>query len=93
MSLEDWRMKIDQIDEQLVKLLNERSRCAIEIGKIKRAQNLALYSPEREHEILRRVKQVNGGPLDDEAIRRLFERIMDESRRVERLAAQLDISK
>ncbi len=85
MSIEDWRRKIDEIDTKLVELLNERSRCAIEIGKIKRAQDLRVYDPEREREILRRIKEVNAGPLDGDGLQRLFERIIDECRHIERL--------
>jgi chorismate mutase len=86
--IEDWRRMIDEIDAQLVELLNRRSRCAIEIGRLKRARNLPIYSPEREHQVLERVRRLNRGPLDDEAMQRLFERIIDESRRLERLAAE-----
>ena len=85
MSIEDWRRKIDEIDRQLVQLLNERSKCAIEIGKIKHDLNLRVYDPEREGEILRRIKETNDGPLDDEGLQRLFERVIDECRRIERL--------
>jgi chorismate mutase len=86
MSIEDWRRRIDEIDAQLVRLLNERSRCAMEIGHLKRAANLPLYQPEREQEILEKAEKVNPGPLPDTAIRRLFERILDEARSVERTA-------
>ena len=82
--IQDWRKKIDEIDAELVRLLNERSRCAIEVGKLKRAAQLPLYQPEREGEILNRVTRANAGPLPDTAIRRLFERILDEARAVER---------
>ena len=85
MSIEDWRRKIDEIDRQLVQLLNERSKCAIEIGKIKHDLNMRVYDPEREREILRRIKETNDGPLDDESLQRLFERVIDECRRIERL--------
>jgi chorismate mutase-like protein len=84
MSIEDWRRRIDEIDGKLLELLNERSRCAIEIGKIKRAENVRVYDPEREREILRRVKEQNRGPLDEEGLQRLFERVIDECRRIER---------
>jgi chorismate mutase-like protein len=84
--IQDWRRKIDEIDEELVRLLNERSRCAIEVGKLKHTAQLPLYQPEREKEILSRVTRVNPGPLPDTAIRRLFERILDEARAVERSA-------
>ena len=85
MSIEDWRRKIDEIDSKLVELFNERSKCAIAIGKIKHAENLRVYDPQREREILERIKQGNGGPLDDEGLQRLFERVIDECRRIERL--------
>jgi chorismate mutase-like protein len=84
MSIEDWRRRIDEIDRKLVELLNERSKCAIEIGKIKHDLNLRVYDPEREREILQRIKETNGGPLDDEGLQRLFERVIDECRRIER---------
>lgn len=83
-SIQEWRAKIDELDLQLVRLLNERSRCAIEVGKIKRTAQLPLYQPDREKEILARVTKGNSGPLSDTAIQRLFERILDEARAIER---------
>jgi|RhiMetdeSRZDD1v2_1073273.scaffolds.fasta_scaffold633550_2 chorismate mutase len=85
--IDAWRRRIDAIDEQLMGLLNSRSACAVEIGRIKRALGLPVYSPEREAWILDRVMRENPGPLDATAVRRVFERIIDESRRLERLAA------
>ena len=82
--LEGWRRRIDEIDQQLLKLLNERSRCAVEIGHIKKTMKQPAWQPEREMEILRNVVRSNPGPLDDAAIRRLFERIIDEARSLER---------
>lgn len=82
--LASWRKKIDEIDQQLVRLLNERSRCAVEIGHLKKELNLPAWQPEREAEILRNIVASNRGPLDDAAIRRLFERIIDEARALER---------
>ncbi len=86
MNIEDWRRKIDEIDRKLVELLNQRSRCAVEIGRLKRAAALPLYQPEREREVLEAAERANRGPLPDTAIRRLFERILDEARSVERVA-------
>ncbi|MBZ5671765.1 MAG: chorismate mutase [Acidobacteriia bacterium] len=83
-----WRKRIDEIDQQLVKLLNERSRCAVEIGHMKKQLDLPAWQPEREAEILRNVVKANGGPLDDAAICRLFERIIDEARSLERHAME-----
>jgi chorismate mutase len=85
--IEKWRRRIDLIDEQLMRLLNSRSACAVEVGKIKRVLGLPIYAPEREAWILERVMRENPGPLDPLAVRRVFERIIDESRRLERLSA------
>ena len=87
MSIDDWREKIDEIDRKLVELLNERSRCAIEIGRLKRALNMRVYDPQREREVFRRVREENNGPLDNESLQRLFERVIDECRRIERKEA------
>ncbi len=84
MNLSDWRRRIDEIDKKLVELLNERSHCALEIGKLKQAANIPLYQPDRENEVLANAERTNPGPLTDAAIRRLFERIIDEARAAER---------
>jgi chorismate mutase len=85
--IEDWRRRIDSIDDQLMRLLNSRSACAVEIGRIKRVLGLPVYSPDREAWILDRLTRENPGPLEAMAVRRIFERIIDESRRLERLGA------
>ncbi len=90
MNLADWRRRIDEIDRKLVELLNERSKCALEIGKLKQQANLPLYQPDREREVLENAEHNNGGPLTDAAIRRLFERIIDEARSAERIAMHKD---
>lgn len=87
-NLEDWRKRIDELDLKLLGLLNERARHADEIGKLKRDLGIDGYAPEREEEIIRNVLQHNAGPLEPEAVRRLFERIIDESRRLERRAIE-----
>ena|SRR5713226_4464351 len=84
--LDGWRKRIDEVDHQLVRLLNERSKCAVEIGHLKKDLNMPAWQPEREAEILRNAVKSNRGPLDDAAIRRLFERIIDEARALERRA-------
>ncbi len=84
MRLEDWRRRIDEIDRRLVELLNERSSCVLEIGRLKKTDGMALYQPEREREVLDAAERANQGPLSEAAIRRLFERILDEARSVER---------
>jgi chorismate mutase-like protein len=84
MNLSDWRRRIDEIDKKLVELLNARSQCALEIGKLKQAAKIPLYQPDRETEVLANAEHNNSGPLTDAAIRRLFERIIDEARAAER---------
>lgn len=84
--IDDLRRRIDQIDEQLVQLLSARAECALAIGRDKKAAGLDIYQPSREAEVLEHVQRVNPGPLDDEAVKRLFERVIDEARRLERLA-------
>ncbi len=85
--LKRLREAIDRVDEVLVKLLNQRARYAVEIGEIKGMLSLPVYAPEREKEVLLHVERESRGPLDGAAVRRLFERIIDESRRVERESA------
>ncbi len=79
-----WRKKIDELDLELVKLLNQRSDCAIEIGKLKHKLDIEIYDPRREEEVIGRVWKEANGPLSKEAVKRLFERVIDESRRAER---------
>ncbi len=83
-AIEDLRREIDEIDRRLLELLNERARRVVGIGRIKRAHGLPLYQPDRERLVFESVEAVNPGPLSSRAIRRLFERILDESRSVER---------
>ena len=84
--LAELRRKIDELDEMLVRLLNTRAACALEIGRVKKTAGLPVYQPTREAEVLSHVQSINPGPLDDAAVRRLFERIIDEARRLERIA-------
>lgn len=84
MDLADWRKKIDAIDRELVRLLNERARCVAEIGEIKRAGGLPIQEPGREEKVFENVQSVNQGPLDNDALRRVFERIVEEGRDLQR---------
>ncbi len=78
------RGRMDELDSELVTLLNERASCAKEIGRLKKTVGLEVYQPERELEVLKHVRSRNDGPLEADAITRLFERIIDEARRLER---------
>ena len=85
MTLDELRADIDRVDEVLVRLLNERARVACEIGAVKKEQGIELYQPDREKDVLAHVRSVaSEGPLGADAIARLFERIIDEARRLER---------
>lgn len=84
MSIDELRRAIDAIDERLVRLLNRRASCALQVGQFKKQAGLDIYQPDREREVLELVRRRNSGPLDDSAVTRLFERIIDENRRLER---------
>lgn len=84
-TLDDLRDDIDRVDEVLVRLLNERARVACEIGLLKKELGVEVYQPEREKQVLAHVRGIAAeGPLGPDAIARLFERIIDEARRLER---------
>jgi chorismate mutase len=84
--MDDLRDRIDALDEQLVRLLSARAECALAIGHEKKAAGMEIYQPAREAAVLAHVQRINPGPLDDAAVKRLFERIIDEARRLERIA-------
>jgi len=79
------RKRIDLLDDVLLRIFNERARLALEIGHLKKELDLPIFDPSREKRIFERMKAENPGPLDDDAIVRLFERVVDESRRLERI--------
>ena len=81
--LTDWRAAIDVNDRQLVQLINIRARLACELAKVKRELGVAMVDPIREREVLSLALQSNAGPLDDGAITRIFESIIEETRRVQ----------
>src|SRR6202040_1542953 len=84
MDIPDWRKKIDELDRRLVELLSERARAAVEIGRLKRNTNLPIYEPERERIVFENVQQMNRGPLPGKDLVRIFERIMDVMRNVQK---------
>ena len=93
LSLEALREEIDKIDEVIVRLLDSRARCAYAVGRLKHQLGRPIYEPAREAAVIAHVRQVNealGGPLDGDAVARLYERIMDEARRIQRLEAERD---
>jgi chorismate mutase len=86
--IDEIRKRIDLLDDVLLRIFNERARLALQIGHLKKGTGLPVFDPAREKRILTRMKEDNPGPLDGGAIVRLFERVVDESRRLERIMSQ-----
>jgi chorismate mutase-like protein len=84
MDIADWRRKIDELDRQLVELLSARAQAAVEIGRLKRDTKLPIYEPERERTVFENVQQMNRGPLPGRDLVRIYERIMDVMRNVQK---------
>ncbi|HJP33188.1 MAG: chorismate mutase [Candidatus Latescibacteria bacterium] len=83
MDISDWRGRIDEVDQKLIELVNQRLEFAIEIGRIKRASGQQVRDAARERELIERLQSCNNGPMSDEAIADLFTRIMAEARILE----------
>ena len=79
------RERIDAVDRRLVELLNERTSIVEDVGRIKKESQLAIYEPKREDQVFHNVTSNNHGPLPDDALKRIFERIIDEMRRVQKV--------
>ncbi len=82
MSLDEIRVKIDQIDRELIELLKKRMECSLEVAKIKKAENLPVYHPEREQEILDRVR-ITAGQQYGEYVGEVYRNIMTVSRHLQ----------
>lgn len=89
MTIDEIRDAIDRLDDELLRIFNRRAALALEIGHIKKNLGKPIYDPEREKRIFQRMCNDNTGPLDDAAIVRLFERVVDESRSLERAKAKV----
>ena len=89
-ALSDCRSRIDVVDRRLVALLNERTRIVEEIGRIKRKMRMPIYEPKREDEVFANAMASNLGPLPPEAVKRIFERIIDEMRVVQKTKMEKD---
>jgi chorismate mutase len=88
MTIEDWRAEIDAIDDELLRLLNNRASLAVKVGQSKRLTGAALRDPTREQEVIERAREANPGPLDEQAIVELFGCRIRESRRIEACAME-----
>jgi chorismate mutase len=85
MDIADWREKIDELDRRLVQLLSERARAAQEIGRLKRDTSLPIYEPDRERIVFENVQKINQGPLEGRDLVRIYERIMDVMRNIQKV--------
>ena len=81
--LHSLRLEIDEIDRQLLALLARRMRLVLQVGDYKREHEIPVYDPERERAILDRLAQIAPSPLTAESVKRVFERLIDESRYLE----------
>ena len=84
MEIADWRKKIDELDEQIVQLINERAEAAQAIGKLKQSADLPVYEPKREQAVFEHVRKANPGPLSDIEMLHIYERIIDVMRTLQR---------
>jgi chorismate mutase len=82
--LADCRRQIDSLDLKIVELLNERTEVVHEIGRIKRQFSLPIYEPKREDQVFQNITGHNPGPLTADALKRIFERIIDEMRTIQK---------
>jgi chorismate mutase-like protein len=82
--LEECRVQIDEIDRRIVELVNERTRVVEEIGRVKRDAQLPIYEPKREEQVFANILASNHGPIPADCVRRIFERIIDEMRTIQR---------
>jgi chorismate mutase len=89
-SLTGCRVRINEVDVRILELLNERTRIVEEIGRAKQELDLPIYEPKREDEVYANILAHNRGPLPAEAVKRVFERIIDEMRALQRMRRVAD---
>ena len=78
------RDEIDRLDAELVRILNQRAALALDLAHLKQGLGWEIHDPERERQVLLRAVDTNAGPFDRSGIRRIFGRIICESRRMEK---------
>jgi chorismate mutase len=84
MDISEWRKKIDELDRQLVDLISQRAQAAHAIGNLSRTGGMPIYEPDREKKVFENATRVNPGPLADRDLLRIYERIMDVMRQIQR---------
>ena len=83
MSLDDLRDQLDTIDNKMMSLLSQRAEVILQVAALKKRDNLPAHVPEREAEIMQRLRDENPGPLTDEAVERIYRMIVEEMRNFE----------
>lgn len=83
MDIADWRKKIDELDRKLVFLINERAKCALQIGQLKSRSAMPVYEPDRERIIFENIARENAGPLTQVQLRQIYERLVDVMRQIQ----------
>ncbi len=84
MEIPEWRTQIDELDEEIVRLISKRAEAAREIGRLKQSAALPVYEPKREQDVFAHVCAINPGPLDDAELLHVYERIIDVMRTLQR---------
>ncbi|MGD0012993.1 MAG: chorismate mutase [Bryobacteraceae bacterium] len=84
-ALAECRDRIDELDRRIIDLLSQRTRIVEEIGRLKQHLDLPIYEPKREEQVFENVTGHNPGPLTPDGVKRVFERIIDEMRAIQRL--------
>jgi chorismate mutase len=84
MDIPEWRKKIDELDEQIVRLLSERAAAAVAIGQLKAKDSAPIYEPQREQAVFEHVRRVNPGPLSGAQVQDVYERLIDVMRALQR---------
>ena len=86
MDISDWRKQIDELDEQIVALISKRAEAAKAIGALKHGEQIPIYEPKREQYVFEHVRSVNAGPLGNEEMILIYERLMDVMRGLQRVS-------
>ena len=83
MDISDWRKKIDEIDQEIIRLLNQRAGYSMEICKIKNHHGYSIHDPDREKKIFRSITQCNNGPLSNQAMLNIYQAVVQECRNLQ----------
>ena len=88
--LSDWRNEIDVLDRQIVALLNRRAECVLNLAPIKRQRHIDVLDSQRENEVMRKLREANGGPLPPESVEAIFRTVMAAMRDLQKEAAAVE---